>query len=216
MRQKARSIRLTSSNFVAICRRKKIVTHEFLKSVHIGNDISHIKSVKYGGKNEKKAKELHSSSVMSRNKDVILYPSGFVINPAFPFLGTSPDGIVKDKTEKIEVGLLEVKCPSSKEGKNLIEACSDAKFYLELINGLPHLKLNSEHYYQVQGQMLITNTVWCDFCVCNGTEVWVERIRRNDNFCKEMLSKLCDFYTDHFQPFLKNLHRKPPVIVFFK
>ena len=48
--QKARSIRLTSSNFAAICRRKKTVTHEFLKSVHIGNDISHIKSVKYGKK----------------------------------------------------------------------------------------------------------------------------------------------------------------------
>ena len=79
--------------------------------------------------------------------------SGLILNPDFPYLGASPDGIVNCSC--CGVGCLEIKCPS-KYRDNLIEdmifgSCG----YLEFGNG-GALEIIKTHacYYQIQPQLL--------------------------------------------------------------
>lgn len=79
------------------------------------------------------------------------------------------------------MGVLEVKCPLSKAGKTADGACADRNFCCALVNGEVYLKRNHSHYYQVQGQMAITGTDWCDFVIWtnagnSGRSTHVERI----------------------------------------
>jgi len=39
------------------------------------------------------------------------FPSGFVVNTGYPFLGCSPDGKVIDGSEEDAYGLIEIKSP---------------------------------------------------------------------------------------------------------
>jgi hypothetical protein len=41
-------------------------------------------------------------------------PAGFFIRPDYPFLGTSPDGVIDDEY------LIEVKCPYSGRNENVV------------------------------------------------------------------------------------------------
>lgn len=66
---------------------------------------------------------------------------GMIDHPTIPMCGASPDGFVGDK------GLIEIKCPESKQHlKNLSTRMPDMKYI-----------------YQMQWQMACTNREWCDF-----------------------------------------------------
>ena len=98
------------------------------------------------------------------------------MSPKLVYLGCSPDGKVIDISSIDQFGLVEIKCPSSKFSVTPIEACSDPHFFLEVVDGKP--KLNKKHIYydQVQGQMTITGTKWCDFVVYTKRGLSIERI----------------------------------------
>ena len=64
---------------------------------------------------------------------------GFIVNPKWPWLGCSPDGIVSP------FKAIEVKCPFSHKSSTIEEACTDKTFYMQLCNGKPKLKVN--HVY---------------------------------------------------------------------
>ncbi|CAN7941311.1 unnamed protein product, partial [Ixodes hexagonus] len=57
--------------------------------------------------------------------DTMVTSTGLCVHSDYPFLAASPDGIVHEGGEQ---GLLEVKCPSSKEHLTPEEACADDKF----------------------------------------------------------------------------------------
>lgn len=68
-------------------------------------------------------------------------------------------------------GVLEVKCPASAKDKSLRELCIKPNFFLSLqANNTMKLKANHSYHYQVQGQMHITQRMWCDFFV------WTPRV----------------------------------------
>ena len=81
--------------------------------------------------------------------------SGLILNPDFPYLGASPDGIVN--CSYCGVGCLEIKCPSE-YSDNLIENIIFASWgYLEFGNGgvVERIKTHA-YYYQIQTQFLVT------------------------------------------------------------
>ena len=81
--------------------------------------------------------------------------SGLTLNPDFPYLGASPDGIVN--CSYCGVGCLEIKCPSE-YSDNLIENIIFASWgYLEFGNGgvVERIKTHA-YYYQIQTQFLVT------------------------------------------------------------
>jgi len=89
--------------------------------------------------------------------------------------------------------------------RRMLEPCECAKdpaFFCGLNdNGNLTLKRTHHYYYQVQGQMAISDRKWCDFIVwtCSG-KISVERIYFDQDFWKSLLGKLNEFYLSAFIP----------------
>ena len=109
-------------------------------------------------------------------------------------LGSSPDGIVDDNL------IIEVTCPYSAKDK-YIDAITVP--YLSGQDGSLELKSNHNYYYQVQGQLAISNAKACDFIVCTQTDIKIIRIGCDQKFIEAMLSNLTSFYDKNFKEYLK-------------
>ena len=92
---------------------------------------------------------------------------GFVVNPAYPYIGASPDGKVFNPRISPHYGLLEVKCPFKQRARTIEEALADPNFYLLFQEEKYLLKRDNacDYFEQVQGQMALSGLKWCDFCV---------------------------------------------------
>jgi len=116
---------------------------------------------------------------------------GFIVNPKWPWLGASPDGIISSKKT------IEIKCPYSKRNESILEACSDKSFFLEIVNGAPKLKRKHNYYFQCQGVMAITETYEIDFVVYTVNDLHIETIQFNsEQWEQNLLPELTRFYFD--------------------
>ena len=127
--------------------------------------------------NEQKALVRYHNLTEEINQHVDLCTAcGLVVNPKWPWLGASPDGLIYDNAEVSLYGAVEVNCPASKSGMSVLEACSGKLFCLELVNGKPCLKKTHVYYYQTQGVMAICPLEFLDFVVYTVSDIHVERI----------------------------------------
>ena len=69
--------------------------------------------------------------------------------------------------------MVEVKCPYSLRDKSLKEEITNGNFYVYVSAGEYMLKESHQYYYQVQLQVLATDTKYCDFFVCTKGVVYV-------------------------------------------
>ena len=84
---------------------------------------------------------------------------GLFINIEQLWLAATPDGIVEDPSEPTtrRDGLLEIKCPYSAKHKSPTDACRELnRFCCTLINNEVTLKTTHNYYFQIQGQLAIT------------------------------------------------------------
>lgn len=140
----------------------------------------------------------HYCTIMS-NEHVNLHvePCGLVINPKYPYLGSSPDRIVMCDCHGN--GVLEIKCPFKFKG-HLRCTINDSAFCLtthDKSDGVMcsnSLRRNHRYYAQVQGQLLICEVSYCDFVVFTEEGLHIERIFRDETFCNRMLSGLEKFF----------------------
>nr|XP_022312060.1 uncharacterized protein LOC111117285 [Crassostrea virginica] len=120
---------------------------------------------------------------------------GFFVNPAYPFLGATPDGVIDDET------LLEIKCPY-KGRKSLIKPGALFPF-LEYENNEVVLKKSSKYYDQIQGQMLVCEAKICCFVVYTFQDIFIQKVKFDEDYCQfSVLPKLALFYEKHFRPYL--------------
>jgi hypothetical protein len=96
---------------------------------------------------------------------------GLVVNPNKPFLGATPDGLIK--TSSGELISLEIKCPISCEDKDAIEVN-----YLS--NNL--LKTSHEYYSQIQLHLFCLDLKKCHFFVFSKKSCVLLEICRDDKF----------------------------------
>lgn len=94
----------------------------------------------------------------------------FVLHPALPYVGVSPDGLVG------EDGLVEFKCPASQ-----------AKHLAALRNG-SHA---AEYRWQIQGQLWVCHRNWCDAVSYDprfpdGLQLAITRVERDDIAIKQL------------------------------
>lgn len=119
--------------------------------------------------------------------------SGFCINPAFPQVGASPDGLVS--CDCCGQGCLEVKCPAKHKHSTVQEACdTDKDFCLHRVGGIVQLKQGHRYYTQVQTQMFVTGATYCDFVVWTLKDVAVLRILPDVSFWESCLRKAQEFF----------------------
>ena len=68
--------------------------------------------MKNGIAHEKVALEAYIAFQQQNGPDLLVSPSGFIINPKYCFLGAYPDGAVYDPSNTNEpFGFVEIKCP---------------------------------------------------------------------------------------------------------
>ena len=138
------------------------------------------------------------------------------ISTTDPCLAASPDGIIVDSTqaEGRQNDILEIKCPYSGRTMTPEVACQEAnKFCSSLVDGQAILKKLHNYYYQIQGQLVITQLPWCDFVIWTPHGTSVQRIERDENLWKQMYSKLKAFYHENLLPQLADpvFHSSQPI-----
>ena len=114
------------------------------------------KATQWGCKHEKTAIETYTNQQKPLHSGFSVCCSGFVIDPSYPHMGASPDGVVMCNC--CGRGVLEVKCPFSCTDKMFLEATSELGFFLENCAGKFSLKKDHAYYYQIQVQMKFCST----------------------------------------------------------
>lgn len=102
--------------------------------------------------------------------------TGFVLHPRIKFFGASPDGLVGSD------GLIEIKCPNTATH----------------IDTLLFEKVPSKYITQMHVQMICTGREWCDFVsfdprLPGDMNFWMQRVHRDDDFCKDIETEVIAF-----------------------
>jgi len=111
------------------------------------------------------------------DQQVEVLPASFVVHPAWPWLGASPDGYVSDKW------LLEIKCPFG-----LRDKLPPVPF--KTVEQQPH------YYAQMQIQMLVTDREACFFWQWTKLGSQLDMVEFSAPWVRENLPKLEVFYQD--------------------
>lgn len=140
-------------------------------------------ATEWGIKNEPVALCKYKQSVAD-HCEVSVEQCGFVVNPDFPFMGASPDGLVSCKC--CGKGVVEIKCPYSTRLFTVDEYLQSDHSCFECVNDELELKKKHKYNYQVQAQMHVCDVSFCDLVVCtfnsNVPNIFVQRIYRDDKF----------------------------------
>jgi len=121
---------------------------------------------------------------------------GLILNPEFPFIGATPDGLVFCKC--CEGCVLEIKCTFSCRPKTFSEAVLDnSSFFLADDGSSLALKEDHMYYYQVQLQMKLCHMRYCDFVAWREDgELFHKTVELDSDFIN---SAICDI-----EPFIKS------------
>lgn len=187
-----RQFRITSSNFGRIC---KATTGTDLKK--LARDLQRkcsvrCKAIDHGNMYEKTA--LKKYEEMSGHA---VTECGLVICKEYPFLASSPDGLVNE--EKV----IEIKCPYA--ARNSPINSSTIIYLQDTPNGL-QLDNNHNYYYQIQGEMMCTGRKVCDLVIFTFEDLQVIKVDRDDQFIATMINQLKTFYKEHFKKSLLEKH----------
>jgi len=163
-----------------------------IKMLHIQINIFSLIFFRWGCKQEEKAKEEYFKKTANKHSNFSVKNSGLIVTPKFPYLGASPDGIIH--CDCCGTGSLEVKCPFSAIKTKLKDAATQKNFCLELCDGELKLRRNHDYFFQVQPQIQLTGSAYCDFCVWTPQEIYIQRILPDEKFFTECVAKATTFF----------------------
>lgn len=191
---KFRAVRFTSLSSPSVTLLKSFTSDQDSNSAKIP-------SLQWGLENEDIARKAYIDAVSDAHLNLSCTAAGLHINPDFPHLGASPDGIIE--CDCCGEGLIEIKCPYKYRDldPNLI---TDTNFYIkrnmkgETI-GLSH---DHEYFYQVQGQLSVCCKDYCDFVVWTPEGLYIERILKPESFFDQLKPHLDNYFSQILLPVL--------------
>lgn len=187
--------RITASSFHDVyVLRDTTSTKSLCKRLLMPKSLSHIVAVKWGIDNEDEARQQYMQEMFSSHESFCCKSSGLVVNPLYPHLGASPDGIISCIC--CGTGLLEIKCPYNGNDSHPDSLRNKKRSFLNS-QGLVR---SHKYYTQIQGQLLICDKQFCDFVVWTTKGLISERIYVDVRFTEKLSKKLTDFYVDTFLP----------------
>ncbi len=89
------------------------------------------KQTKWGCTHEKAARDYYEKRMKKSHTAFSNTNSGFVINPEWPFIGATPDGVVSCAC--CGKGVMEIKCPYCHKGQNIEDCIQDKNFCIKKI-----------------------------------------------------------------------------------
>ncbi|XP_037565513.1 uncharacterized protein LOC119445268 [Dermacentor silvarum] len=187
----ARHHRLTASTFGRVIKRKEW-TEKGLRNLLDPKDLSRVRAIQYGKKNESVAAERYATTMRAAGHNVTLQHCGLAVHPSCPWLGASPDRLAFDPEEGT-YGVVEIKCPYSLKDSEA-NTVTTKNFCLTFVDDTPQLKRDDEYFYQVLGQMAVTECQWADFVVFSEKWIAVERIYFDQQKWDNVKAQLDDFF----------------------
>ncbi|XP_035222774.1 uncharacterized protein LOC118195559 [Stegodyphus dumicola] len=188
-----RSRRISSSFFKDVADRRPTTLSAALVKRIIYNDNVSTKALKYGLANEAVALNQYKEKHMGKN----IRRCGLFIDPKYPFLCTSPDGLID------EDGLLEIKCPYtarfSADLSDFFSKPNSVGLRMDADNNL-YLPKSHKYYFQIQGQLAITERNWCDLYIWCREDAITLRIPEDKTFWISLVPKLEKFYVNCILP----------------
>lgn len=194
-----RKYRFTASNFYAISHRQR--NHDTFSRTNMYPKQFRSAATAHGIKYEPVALHEYQRYMDKQGTPVTVFKCGLVVDMNEPVLGCTPDSKVIDSGCTEPFGIAEVKCPHSKFLVTPKDACSDPNFCCIHTDAHCKLKTHHQYYYQVQGQLGITGTKWCDFIIYTQKGMSIERITLNNEFWRDLKQKLSTYYYNHFIAF---------------
>ncbi|XP_046143605.1 uncharacterized protein LOC114881203 [Osmia bicornis bicornis] len=193
---------LTASHFGKVCQlRKNTLRGNTIKSI-MYPQIQYLRSLEYGRENEANA-----LGQLETELGIQILPCGLFIDAVVPYLGATPDGLVDDDT------IVEVKCPKSAKDLSPAEAIEQLPVMRRIFRDAEMNKIH-HYYYQVQGQLHITNKQCALFCLWTKKGIKITKVQRDDRFwATEMEQKLKRFYEDSMLPEIidSRFNRQQPI-----
>jgi len=152
------------------------------------------KATQWGCTHEAVAKEHYVKVRQESHADMSVVEGGLVINPEWPHLGASPDGIVQCTC--CGKGVLEIKCPYCKHDQHI--EVTAASCLTKAADGSLQQDRSHAYYYQVQTQIFICKVEYCDFCVCKfpetGPSLYTKRIYPDSDFWHTCIDRATHFF----------------------
>lgn len=197
---------LTASNFGRICRmRPHTSCAATVKSLLFPSLIDNV-AMTYGRECEDIArKEIEIVTKLE------IKPCGLFIDSKDPRFAASPDGIIDDD------GVVEIKNPHRAQNltaKEAMEKYPDLNFIDKKTNGM---KTTNKWYYQVQGQLHVTERNYCIFALRTPKSMEIRVVRRDDDFWNSKMEPfLSRFYENCLLPeildsrYLRNMQIRNP------
>lgn len=197
--RKIRTVLITASNFKLVCTRKPTTAPDNLVKMLRGytEPPPYVKSLVYGRKMESVALRAYGNQHIKQCGPIEISHAGLKINPKYPYLGASIDGLVMCPV--CGPIIVEIKCPYGTKDYTWrkmkpLTIAENKKFYSSIVDGKLRLKSSHQYYYQVQAQMGIYQIDNADFVIWTQKDISVERVPFNIEFWKDMTIKLERFY----------------------
>ncbi|XP_070555668.1 uncharacterized protein [Ptychodera flava] len=195
--------RLTASKFYSIYTKVNTIKNhpnnlhniDFLLKTILGHDVSidTVESVKHGRTLEPEAKKAYIELMKSKHEGFGHRECGLFVDKHKPYLGASPDLVVSCKC--CEVGLMECKCPFR------IRHSVPSVYNLDYIqlddSGSIKLKRNHLYFAQIQGQMAITGTQWCDLFIFTFAGNLTLRVNFDEKYWSDLVTNLDYFFNTY-------------------
>ena len=104
------------------------------------------------------------SMLWNSNWNNFIRETGIVVQPLLYWLEASPEGLITDESDASILGLIEIKCSFSKRN---LHSQDNKNFYVELRDGLLHLKEehSNGYYSQIHMAMGLSQLKFCDIFV---------------------------------------------------
>ena len=195
-----RRARITASKFHTVCHTSLTSPSRSLvrQILTIGGSVSSA-AIAWGIQNEKVAVQEFKQAACLEHTSFEVKFTGLHVNPKFPHLGASPDGLVS--CECCGEGLLEIKCPYSIRHTTPTSADTPKDFYLKRNDdGILKLSPTHKYYYQVQGQMAVCERKYTYFVCWTPHGLHLERIQYDTRFFSSIKPRLDDFFLDVILP----------------
>ena len=145
----------------------------------------------------------YENYMKTKNRPLTVLNCGLWISSENFILAATPDGRVIDPEEKANpFGILEVKCPEEYKDYDPADAAIIVRdFCLTLDdNKLPRINQNHGYFDQVQMQMGLTGSPWCDFVVYTLKGMVIDRVYFDADHFVRLVNRIGEFYFSHFLP----------------
>lgn len=198
-----RTGRITASKFLAV---KRASLHpppaSLIKELMERNaSLSHVAAVRWGMEHEDVARNEYFELASESHKKFSCALTGLHVNPCYPHLGATPDGLIE--CDCCGEGVLEVKCPFKHRDKHPHDAVVDLQYCLRNDDdGTVHLRCDHQYYYQVQGQLAICEKEYCDFVCWTPHGIHIERILADPLHFSDTKVALDEFFLQVMLPLL--------------